>query len=225
MEIVQWIRGSSLAWANQYNKSVQQISTTRIPSHTVIPTITVRNGGAHLFDSVMCLVCHVLRSVIKKSEHYSLQGVIVVEEKGRDVAANRKSVLLPNSAAPVCCKESSHILNTSDTHIQGKSKGKGRVGKGTHGLSIVRHLLTDKEKWIIPKKVRDCHFPGTSGEQSVFYFEDCQAIYSTCPLDPHYCGLIFNCIMPMHLASENHLKNASVTTKNLNLENLCLVLS
>ena len=62
-------------------KSVQQISTTRIPSHTVIPTTTVRNGGAHLFDSVMYLVCHVLRSVIKKSEHYSLQGVIVVEEK------------------------------------------------------------------------------------------------------------------------------------------------
>ena len=98
----------------------------------------------------------------------------------------QKSVLLPNSAAPVCCKESSHILNTSDTHIQGKSKGRGRVGKGTHGLSIVRHLLADKEKWIIPKEVRDCHFPGTSGEQSVFYFEDCQAIYSTCPLDPHY---------------------------------------
>ena len=31
--------------------------------------------------------------------------------------------------------------------------------------------------------------------------------------------------MPMHLASENHLKNASVITKNQNLENLCLVFS
>jgi len=99
---------------------------------------------------VLGLVQKQLRSVMS-----TIQGVIVVEEKGQDVAANRKSVLLPNSAAPVCCKESNRILNTSDTHIQGKSKGKGRVGKGTHGLSIVRHLLADKEKWIIPKEVRD----------------------------------------------------------------------
>ena len=60
---------------------------------------------------------------------------------------------MPNSAAPVCCKESSRILNISDTQS---------------------------------KEVKDCHFLGTSGEQSVFYFEDCQANYSTCPLDQHH---------------------------------------
>ena len=45
------------------------------------------------------LQCHVLglvqkqlRSVIKKSEHYSIQGVLVVQDKGREVAADKKNV-------------------------------------------------------------------------------------------------------------------------------------
>ncbi len=174
LKIVQWIRGSSLAWTDQYNKNAMSYG----------------NGGAHLYEChVLGLVEKQLRSVIEKCGHHSIQGIIVVQEEGRDVAVNRKSVLLPQAAASVCCKEtgeSSHGFDTSHINVQVKSKGKARVGKGTHGLSIVRNLLADKEKWTTPRDVKDCHFLGTSGGQSAFYFEDCQALYSTCPADPHY---------------------------------------
>ena len=70
-----------------------QINMTRMPFHMANHTITVRNGGVRLY------VCHVLglvqkqlRSVIKKSEHYSIQGVLVVQDKGREVAADKKNV-------------------------------------------------------------------------------------------------------------------------------------
>ncbi len=128
--------------------------------------------------------------MIKKSGHYSIQGIIVVQEEGLDVTVNRKSVLLPKSAASVCCKETGESSNagfdTSHINVQVKSKGKARVGKGTHGLSIVRNLLADKDKLTTPRDAKDCHFLGTLGRQSAFYFEDCQALYSTCPADPHY---------------------------------------
>ena len=73
---------------------------------------------------VLGLVQKELRSVIKKSEHYSIQGILVVQDKGREIATNRKSVLLPKPAGNVCCTESSPTLNTSNTNLQEKSKEK-----------------------------------------------------------------------------------------------------
>ena len=95
--------------------------------------------------------------MIKKSEHYSIQGVLVVQDKGREVAADKKNVLLPKPAGNICCIESSPTVNTSNTNIQEKSKGKTCLGKGTHGLSIVRHFLVKRKKWTTPKDIKDCH--------------------------------------------------------------------
>jgi len=84
LKIVQWIRGSSLAWTNQYNKNSMSYGNSHNHSEKWWRTF-VRQ-------------CHVLGLVQKqlryKSEHYSIQGVIVVEEKGRDVAANQKSAIM-----------------------------------------------------------------------------------------------------------------------------------
>ena len=44
---------------------------------------------------ILGLVQKQLRSVIKKSEHYSIQGILLVQDKGQEVAADRRSVLLP----------------------------------------------------------------------------------------------------------------------------------
>ena len=89
-------------------------------------------------------------------------------------------------AGNICYIESSPTVNTSNTNIQEKSKGKTCLGKGTHGLSIVRHFLAEKNRWTTRKDIKDCHFLGTSGGQSAFYIEDCQALYSICPADTHY---------------------------------------
>ena len=179
LKVVQWIRGSSLAWTDQYDKNAISCGKSHHHSEKWWRTF-IRQ--CH----VLGLVQKQLWSVIKKSEHYSIQGILVVQDKGREVAADRKSVLLPKPAGNVCCIESSPTLNTSNTNIQEKSKGKTRLGKGTHGLSIVRHFLAEKNRWTTPKDIKDCHFLGTSGEQSAFYIEDCQALYSICPADTHY---------------------------------------
>ena len=110
----------------------------------IIYTDFIRHVGPFLNHR---LVQKQLRSVIKKSEHYSIQGILVVQDKGREVAADRKSVVLPKLAGNVCCIESSPTVNTYNTNVQEKSKGKTRLGKGAHGLSIVRHFLAEKKKW------------------------------------------------------------------------------
>ena len=91
--------------------------------------------------------------------------------------------------------ESSSTLNTSNTNLQEKRTGKTRVGKGIHGLSFVGHFLVDKKKWTTPKDVKDCHFLGSSGGQSAFYIEDCQALYSTCPTDTRHAQILRECLV------------------------------
>jgi len=50
---------------------------------------------------------------------------------------------------------------------------KSRQGRGTHGLTIVRQLLLDRENWKIIQSKHDYQFPG------VFEDEQMQAIYYT----------------------------------------------
>ena len=45
---------------------------------------------AYVYTSVSCpwIGTKTTASVIKKSEHYSIQGILVVQDKGREVAAD-----------------------------------------------------------------------------------------------------------------------------------------
>ena len=84
LKVVQWIRGSSLAWTDQYDKNA--ISYGKSHHHSEKWWCTFIHQ-CH----VLGLVQKQLRSVIKKSEHHSIQGTLVIQDKGREVAADRKS--------------------------------------------------------------------------------------------------------------------------------------
>ena len=81
LKVVQWIRGSLLAWTDQYDKNAISYGKSHHHSEKWWRTFIHQ---CH----VLGLVQKQLRSVIKKSEHYSIQGILVVQDKGREVAAD-----------------------------------------------------------------------------------------------------------------------------------------
>ena len=73
LKVVQWIIGSSLAWTDQYDKNAISYGKSHHHSEKWWRTF-IRQ--CH----VLGLVQKQLRSVIKKSEHYSIQGILVVQD-------------------------------------------------------------------------------------------------------------------------------------------------
>ena len=140
--------------------------------------------------------CHVagyvnkeLKSIIKKSGHYAIQGVYHVLPKAIDEISNEDtSVLLCRapSVEEMSCSESVQSTSRQGDGPPSKQQTSIRVGKGTHGLVTVRKLLEDKENWVIPKNDADWQFPGVFSdtdkhEQCVLFIEDYRSVYPTCP--------------------------------------------
>ncbi len=81
---------------------------TKMSNHTAVLINTSEKWWRTFIRQchVLGLVHKDLRSVIKKSEHYSIQGIVVVQKGGREVAAEKKSVLLPQSESTACSQRS-----------------------------------------------------------------------------------------------------------------------
>ena len=136
-----------------------------------------------------CDVCKQLKSIIKKSGHYSIQGVYhVLTKANKDLASEDSRILLYKAPER---EITSQKISTKKSRCNNSEPGKAqssRVGKGTHGLVVVRNLLTDKENWIVPNTESEWQFPGkfsdkesNKHEQCVIFVEDYRSVYPTCP--------------------------------------------
>ena len=90
---------------------------------------------------VMSFIQKELKSIIKKSGHYAIQGVLHVLPKAHEELAKDNPVVLLNegSSSAAISKPSMADYNTMQ-----QSSGCDSKGKGTHGLIVVRQLLADK---------------------------------------------------------------------------------
>ena len=185
LKTVQWIRGSSLQWTEEYEKKSFSYGNFK--------------GKSEIWWRKFIRQCHVtgyvqkeLKCMIKKSGHYAIQGVLSVLPKAQRVLNEDDPVVLMNEG--LCCGTDIKPLLSGNncSHMQATVHQPSicdRKGKGTHGLIVVKKLMSDKENWSVPEDQSDWQFPGTSckgRDQFVLYIEDYQKVYASCPKNVHF---------------------------------------
>ena len=128
--------------------------------------------------------CHVLglaekrlKSIIKRSQYYSVQGIIYPTGLGHEVVQNELLIMKYPAAiqhhlheeVTHCC---SKVPSSSQHEVVQK---KERNGKGIHALIMAKRLLQDKENWKTVSSKSEYHFPGVfTDERShiVYYIPD-----------------------------------------------------
>ena len=181
VKIVQWIRGSALQWTSEYDKSTLSYGNFK--------------GKSEIWWRKFIRQCHVvgliekeLKSIIKKSGHYAIQGVLHVLPKAHmELDKENPMVLLNKASSSIAVSKLS--MTQRDVQEMQQPSACDRKGKGTHGLIVVKKLLADKENWSLPENESDWQFPGTSckgRDQCIFYFEDYRKVYSNCPKNAHF---------------------------------------
>ena len=185
LKITQWIRGSGLAWTDAYNK----------------PCMSYENSQGHSerWWRLFIHKCHVLgvvkkelKSIIKQSQHYGIQGVISKTSKGEAVleAGERFMVPVNTQHDPVNTKSvSSSSSRSAQQPIQAKVVKKSlRIGKGSHGVATIKKLIEDEENWKTITMKGDYQLPGTFSSammQKAFYTPDCTQLPQS-TANPHY---------------------------------------
>lgn len=136
--------------------------------------------------------CHVLglakkelKSIIKKSQHYGIQGIIYKTSKGISLLESGENLLLPQHQAG----DANTASSSTQSHCSGSLSSKVvRAGKGSHAITTIKALLQDEENWQIVTSKHDYQFPGVfscTRMQSAFYVEDCMQLPQATP-NPHY---------------------------------------
>lgn len=182
VKIVQWIRGSSLQWTSEYDKTTLSYGNFK--------------GRSEIWWRKFIRQCHVtgfiekeLKSIIKKSGHYAIQGVLHVLPKAHEELAKDNPVVLLNEGLSSAAISKPSMAHNDAQGTMQQTSGCDRKGKGTHGLIVVRKLLADKENWRVPENETDWQFPGTScrgKDQCILYIEDYRKVYSSCPKNLHF---------------------------------------
>ena len=182
VKIVQWIRGSSLQWTSEYDKTTLSYGNFK--------------GRSEIWWRKFIRQCHVmgfiekeLKSIIKKSGHYAIQGILHVLPRAHKELDKANPVVLLNegSSSAAISMPSMAYRDTQETTQQPSACD--RKGKGTHGLIVVKKLLADKENWSMPENESDWQFPGASckgKDQCILYIEDYRNVYSSCPKNLHF---------------------------------------
>ena len=88
VKLAQWIRGSSLAWTDAYDKKV--------------PSYGYSTEHSEMWWQIFMRQCHVLglvqrelKSIKKQSQHYSVQGFYKISSKGAEFIKNGDKLLIP----------------------------------------------------------------------------------------------------------------------------------
>ena len=110
VKIAQWIRGSSLSWTDKFDKQ----SASYGNSH----------GHNELWWRLFIRKCHVLcaankqlKSIIKQSQHYCVQGVVCTTAKGYKILDDGERFMLPTSPT-----ESNDTRTCSGSASRGRNK-------------------------------------------------------------------------------------------------------
>ena len=180
-KIAEWIRGSSLAWTQPYNKQSTSYGNHRGHSQNWWRTFMKQ---CH----VVGLVNRKLKSMVKRSGHYSVFGVYEVTQKGRDFISTdgKEEVMLP-------CIDDVDSIQTSSPDASSESCHEGnkrvRHGKGTHAIITVRRMMSEKENWVKLSDASECQYPGVFSDkqkQCVYYTSNFSELSSSSEPDPHF---------------------------------------
>ena len=132
---------------------------------------------------VMSLVQLELRSMIKSSGHYAVNGVYYPTQEGVHTMNNSDPFLLPT------CHYSVETPTTSSTALsESVPAKKKRLGKGTNILTVVRKLFSEPENWLQVENKSCYHFPGVfpkASYQQLFYVENTSDVEQSSD-DPHF---------------------------------------
>ena len=185
--VSEWIRGSNASWTNNFDKSSPSYGSGRSHSQTWWCNFM---RACHVLGYVQ----RQLKSIIKHSGHYAIQPVYVPTALARSFLSKESALMLPITSSLDTSASSSHNHSTtssedlSDSHI-GTSTLKKRVGKGSHLLTTVRHLLNASASWEEIRSKDDYHFPGkmrSKTMQTMFFTPDCSKLPQYCPESPHF---------------------------------------
>ena len=179
LKITQWIRGSTLAWTNKHDKSCMSYGNSR--------------GHSEKWWRLFIRKCHVLgfakkelKSIIKKSQHYGIQGIIQKTSEGMSVIEANQKLMLPLGKVPVACSTPNAMQ--SDAQGETSSAKPVRAGKGSHAITTIKKMLEDEENWQVISSKDQYQFPGVfSGVQMqrAFYVADCMQLPQSTS-NPHY---------------------------------------
>ena len=148
---------NGLAWTNAYNKSCISYGNSQ--------------GHSEKWWRLFIRKCHVLgvvkkelKSIIKQSQHYGIQGIICKISEGETLLESGEKFMVPmNTTDDIVSTESvsSSSSNRAQLPIQMKSGKKTlRTGKGSHGIATIKRLIEDEENWETITKKSDYQFPG-----------------------------------------------------------------
>ena len=176
LKITEWIRGSSISWTNSYDKSSLSYGNNR--------------GKDLAFWRMFIKQCHVisfvqleLRSMIKSSGHYAVNGVYYPTQEGVHAVNDSDPFILPKFDDGV------ETATTSSTALsQNVALKKKRLGKGTNILNTVRKLFAESENWLKFENKSSYHFPGVltkASYQQLFYVESISDLEQSSE-DPHF---------------------------------------
>ena len=185
-KLAQWIRGSSLEWADNFDKSSSSYGNFK--GHSELQWRTFMRQCY-----VQGLVNGQLKSMIKKSGHYTVLGTYQVTALGRETVSSNTPFLLP--VAPSEAEVNSKQIRTSAFNsgtcfsLSHNEKKKERQGRGTHSVICLCKLMADKENWREIQNKEDYQFPGVFTRkhfQAVFYTPDYTKFVAPGHTDPHF---------------------------------------
>lgn len=127
-KVTEWIRGSHIAWTNESYGN--------------------RKGKDVKFWRAFIKQCHVvslvqleLRSMIKSSGMYAVNGVYYATQRGIEALSKTEPLLLPTCNTGNSNSQSGRCWKSLEIK-------KKRVGKGSNILTVVRRLLSEPENWM-----------------------------------------------------------------------------
>ena len=184
LKLTQWIRGSSLAWTNLHEKLSLSYGNFRGHSEKWWRTFIRK---CH----VLGLVNKQLKSIIKKSQHYGIQGIIFKTAEGISAVESGQRVMLPQwqlNEDKSCTKSQTTNVAQSDDMGASKSTRAIRSGKGSHAITTIKTLIEDCENWQVISSKNEYQFPGVfcaPKMQRAFYTPNCMEMPQATS-DPHY---------------------------------------
>ena len=180
VKIAEWIRGSKLQWTDAFNKNCLSYGN--------------HNNKDMNFWRTFIKQCHVvslvqleLKSMIKGSGLYAVNGVYFPTQSGVEATKTSEPLLLPKSTTPQI-DEMECTSAQASISWQNLITKKKRLGKGSNILTIVRKLLTQCENWLKVEDKKSYHFPGVLPKpmlQQLYYIEDISCLQQSCE-DPHF---------------------------------------
>ena len=178
VKLEEWIRGSNVAWTDAHNKDCPSYGNHKGRDINFWRTFIKQCYAASLVKLE-------LKSMIKGSGLYAVNGVYHPSQNGTEAINKSEPVMLPKNANDNGPGDCNSARNSNNVSLEVKKK---RLGKGCSVLSLVRRLMSEQENWIKIENKSSYQFPGVLPKpslQQLCYTENVFDLHQSCD-DPHF---------------------------------------